>query len=189
MNCLDCNNLSISIRNRKKSYCKKCLFSHESDMLEIIEIDNKKLYKNYEIEESIQYLNRLGVVSYRLDLHGVLDTIDAKTKLSNKKTCVISYLKSTSDKRKMAYDNILSRIKSGQIDFGIMSFVGKRKYICVEEGSKAWINSHLLIDTVNNSYFIDDGKDHIQSTESLNIPKLKCILMENQKLEKIMKLK
>lgn len=67
--------------------------------------------------------------------------------------------------------------------------MGKRKNIRVKEGSKKWINNHLLIGTVKNSYFIDDGRDHIQSTESLNIPKLKCILMENQKLEKIMKLK
>lgn len=125
----------------------------------------------------------------RLDYHGVADLTDINENLvsvndrDKYSICVISYLGTHSEKRLTTRENIIKRIESGQINFGIINFVRcDENKLCNtfhEPGSKAWINS--LIKTGNNAIFIDDSIDHFQSVRTMNITNLTSIFFKGNK--------
>jgi hypothetical protein len=83
--------------------------------------------------------------------------------------------------RTRARAEIVERLRTGQVAFGILTFTrgnkikktGRRDLV-TSHGTKAWVNS--LVQTADKSVFIDDGEDHIRSTDSLRIKNLKSIL-------------
>jgi hypothetical protein len=125
----------------------------------------------------------------RLDYHGVIDLTEVndplipKDKRDKYQICAISFTGTQSEQRMKTREDIMKRIESGQINFGIINFVRcydkKQCSTFKEPGSKAWVNS--LIRTGSGAIFIDDSNDHYQSVQSLNIKNLKAILFKGIK--------
>ncbi len=149
-----------------------------------------KVFTNEKMAENV--LKKYSA-NIRLDYHGIVDILNIDEKLipddiRNKfNICVISYVGKYSENRSSARLDIIDRIKTGQIDFGLLIFKRCRdKIICDnfhDVGSKAWANS--LIQTNGKSIFIDDSEDHYKSVQSMNIPNLKSIIFNGNKKELI----
>ncbi len=168
----------------------KLRLAKKKDIVELIsnyhnEI-HTKIFTNKEMAENVlkKYLANI-----RLDYHGVVDILNIDEKLipddmRNKfNICVISYVGKYSENRSSAHIDIINRIKTGQIDFGLLIFKRCRDKILCDKfhdvGSKAWANN--LIQTDGKSIFIDDSEDHYKSVQSMNIPNLKSILFKGNK--------
>lgn len=157
---------------------------HKNDIVEIIfkkdgEI-NYKIFKNIQLAETILQKYYANI---RLDYHGVVDKTQIDQKLTdnkNNKICVISYVGKYSDKRLSTRLDIINRIKSGQVDFGILIFKRCREFpqcnVFHQEGSKAWANKFIKMS--DKAIFLDDSEDHYHSVKNLNIPNLKSILFK-----------
>ena len=102
--------------------------------------------------------------------------------------CVISYVGRNSNMRIPLREDIMRRIETGQVDFGIIVFKRCLEPILCDKyydtGSKAWINS--LLGTLGNAIFIDDAEDHYNSVKSMNIPNVKAILLPYKGDDKIL---
>ena len=102
------------------------------------------------------------------DCHGVLDTVSPDLQLFEnpekyKSHVCCSYVGRFSHLRAVAQKDIMSRIKSRQIKFGVLIFErGKaahlNRYTLSVLGSKAW-----FCDLVQAKTFVDDGVDHVAS--------------------------
>ena len=169
-----------------------------NDLMEIIYKRNDeaihKIFKNQINAEKI--LNKY-TANIRLDLHGVTDLLNFDEQLipddlrETNKITIISYVGKYSDNRLGARKEVKERIKTGQIDFGVLVFRrGRRRdpsrNMFHESGSKAWANQ--FINTNGPAVFIDDGEDHYESVKSMNIDNLKCILFIERDGPKLMKL-
>lgn len=169
----------------------------EKDFIEII--DKKEGQPRHTIfrkEKEAEAILKTFVSDLRLDFHGVLGSLPPEVQVINKKIrekmtiCVISYVGKMRGSRMGARLEIMKRISCGQVDFGILVFNRAKKgdtnkNTFTEAGSKAWTNK--LIGINGKALFIDDGDDHIQSVESLQLPNLRTIKLEkNIKLLKIL---
>ncbi len=146
-------------------------------MIEVITKDDVILLDNP--DESINILKTLPPTSVRLDYHGVLDTLSPYDLLPDiHKYCVISYVGLNGEKHHQTKEELLTRIQKGQILFAILVFQKgykrKEKRTYVIPGSKAWVNFNLLNEVGKPTYFIDDHKEHLTSTELL-CPHIRCI--------------
>jgi hypothetical protein len=152
------------------AYCKDCRKNHSKDILEIVTVDEFRIFDSSQIDDAEAALSELEA-DFRLDLHLTLDTIPIDAKLPGS-SCCVSYVGQLTTTRISAREEIQERIKSGQLLFGALVFArGPRKNpdVCnafKEVGSKAWFN--LLVKS-DNPLFVDDSDDHVLSVESVGI--------------------
>lgn len=142
------------------SKCVEFIIS-ETKMKEF-ECDDKAI-NEYMKENKLFPSSKQKVIVF--DLHNVLDVINNTTSLgTNDKMLVVccSFIGYRNEKLKSkARKDILARIDSGQINYGILVFKrGKRKRKTKMVGSKAW-----FCKLVNCNIFFDDGVDHIESVK------------------------
>jgi len=117
-------------------------------------------------------------VDIRLDLHGVCDTLDSTTLINTTdkmcNICIISYVGKYTHIRNVAKLDIIDRVTSGQVSFGILVFSrgkihGKTDFVDADThhvpGSKAWVNKHLGMNK-GQALFVDDSLDHCRSVKS-----------------------
>ena len=150
------------------------------DLVEIITPQIIQIFTTEYWKEAEEVLKGL-VADIRLDFHGVLDTLPLTPLPIDKKIpiCCICFVGRQSQTRMDARGQISERIKSGQIEFGILVF--KRGTIKV--GTKAWVNSLLL--HKGERMFIDDSEDHILTTRE-KCPSIQCIHHTSEKPEDIL---
>lgn len=172
--------------------------SRSSNIVEFIfkegdDIVNKIFDDALEAEE---LLGRF-TANIRLDLHNVTDLLDKNQKIvsddlrKENPIVVISFVGKYSETRSNARNDIKERIRTGQIDFGLLVFKrGKKRYsktsIFYKEGSKAWANNYIK--TTGSAVFIDDEGDHIRSVKGANIDNLTCILFPDKDDQKLLEL-
>lgn len=146
------------------SKCVEFIIS-ETKMKEF-ECDDKAI-NEYMKENKLFPSSKQKVIVF--DLHNVLDVINNTTSLgTNDEMLVVccSFIGYKNEELKSkARKDILARIYSGQINYGILVFKrGKRKKRTVKTtnkiGSKAW-----FCGLVNCNIFFDDGVDHIESVK------------------------
>ena len=136
---------------------------------------------------------KIGII----DMHNVLDLYKQTEstpfqKLEDYHRVCVSWVGNLDNELGQALvPDMQKRIKSGQIDFGIICCArGKRpkrkknqprtpetdkRSICVEPGSKAYITYTLSKWAKSNSIvFFDDGEDHVKSVGSLDYSPAKC---------------
>ena len=136
---------------------------------------------------------KIGII----DMHNVLDLFKQTEqtpfqKLKDYNRVCVSWVGNLDNELGQALvPDMQKRIKSGQIDFGIICCArGKRpkrkknqprtpetdrRSICVEPGSKAYITYTLSKWAKSKSIvFFDDGEDHVQSVSSLDYSPAKC---------------
>ena len=132
-----------------------------------------------------------------IDMHHVLDLFKQTEqtpfqKLRDYNRVCVSWVGNLDNELGQALiPDMQKRIKSGQIDFGIICCArGKRpkrkknqprtpetdkRSICVEPGSKAYITYTLSNWAKSNTIvFFDDGEDHVKSVGSLDYSPAKC---------------
>ncbi len=148
--------------------------------------DTKNLLKKYNLLQK-NYINLV------FDLHNVLDLLPQDYKINRKpntKIICCSYVGRKSNLREKATSEIIKRIKTKQIDWGVLVFKRGKKhknedpFTYHNPGSKAW-----FCNLVKASYFYDDSIDHIKSVKSLfdkNNLTIKTIQIENK--EELIKL-
>ncbi len=129
-------------------------------------------------EEAIAILKTLPPTSVRLDYHGVLDILPFSESLPEGHSyCTISYVGLNGEKHHQTKSELLERIQKGQILFAVLVFrkgyKRKEKRAYTVPGSKAWVNAHLLEVPGKSTYFIDDHKEHLMSTQLL-CPHIHC---------------
>ena len=169
---------------------------------EVIEIIYKgKHFKLNSTKETIDFLKKYKLFKspnetfYVFDLHNVLDLLDQKYQIkrtSDKKVICCSYVGRYSPLRNTARSEIEERIRSGQIDWGVLVFRrGKERrnenpFLYHKEGSKSW-----FCNLIKGDYFFDDSKDHVESVKSTPNLNIKVIQILNRKklIEQIEKLK
>jgi len=145
------------------------------DLLELITPKYTTVVSRSQHAAAEEYL-KACCADIRLDLHGVLDLVNPDTPIlvgdprATNRICAISYVGRDTPMRRTARDELLARIKSGQIDFAILIFERgskseKNDKTFTVPGSKAWVNAHLSCTT--KCLFLDDSNDHVQSTKSL----------------------
>tara|TARA_B100000161_G_C33471447_1_gene378194 strand:- start:251 stop:880 length:630 start_codon:yes stop_codon:yes gene_type:complete len=168
---------------------------------EVIEVIYKsKHFKLNSTKETIDFLKKYKLFKspnetfYVFDLHNVLDLLDQKYQIkrtSDKKVICCSYVGRYSPLRDTARSEIKERIKSGQIDWGVLVFRrGKERrnenpFLYHKEGSKSW-----FCNLIKGDYFFDDSKDHVESVKSTPNLNIKVIQILNRKklIEQIEKL-
>jgi hypothetical protein len=161
-------------------YCPGCRKMQEKHVCEILTKDGNFAFNDAEKVGEFMKTFPFKSIKLRLDLHGVLDTIDADTHLPVKDVCAISYVGKITKTRVDATLEIEQRIRNNQILFGVLVFRrGKRKSEpFVEVGSKAWFNQFLKND--EQCLFIDDSYDHVISVESIGVRSVQ--MFEHHKL-------
>ena len=148
--------------------------------------DTKNFFKKYNLLKK----NDINLV---FDLHNVLDLLPQDYKINRKpntKIICCSYVGRKGHLREKAKNEIIERIKTKQIDWGVLVFKRGKKhknedpFTYHKPGSKAW-----FCNLVKASYFFDDSLDHIRSVKSLfdkNNLTIKTIQIEDK--EKLIKL-
>ena len=171
MNCNNCSKIISS--NTRGIYCHNCFTIRKRDICEIIDNSGSHILNSSNLNELQSYIN--NVITVRLDLHGVLDTIPHTHIFDNfDKMCCISFVGSTTKTRLSARNDISRRI-GHQISYGVLIFSrGGPKYHDI--GSKAWINSIIPLPINTTGIFIDDSNDHYESVKSFKIFNLKSHL-------------
>lgn len=104
-----------------------------------------------------------------LDLHNVADLFVPNTKFFDCDTCVLSFVGRAGKTRDTARDEIINRINTGQIKFGMLVFNRPKpaevvKSTNIEDfiGTKAWVINKMKENISNsNFYFVDDSSDHV----------------------------
>ena len=105
------------------------------------------IFKEEQIEEAQAFLSRFKA-NLRLDLHNVADKLDPSY-LFRVPACILSYVGRRSFTRNLARDQVKLRLKTGQIQFGILVFErgrGEHKMRFTSPGSKAWVNFMLSVE-------------------------------------------
>jgi len=174
--CDNCHGpLSSDIRG---IYCRKCLSTRKHDVCEIINTNGFTIYNKNNLAE-LQPLISQKEITLRLDLHGVLDTVDHTVIFDQSDTtCCISFVGNTTKTRVNAREEIMKRL-GHQISYGVLVFSrGKNTHHKV--GGKAWINNLIPLPINKKGLFIDDSEDHYESVKSLGIHNLDCLLYNKQ---------
>lgn len=169
---------------RAVAYCSKCRSVRNKDLMELIypNTDNQMFTKIEDAEAALTGLS----ANVRLDLHKTLDTVSSKVKLpyGASECCCISFVGQLTVTRVEARNEIIQRIKDGQISFGALVFKrGSRKkpeeaMRFVEPGSKAWFNSKLPF-SAPHLIFVDDSDDHVESVKHAIPLASKCLLIKD----------
>lgn len=178
LNCKSCSNdFDTSIKNKNMfAFCKDCRKKRDRDLVELLTSEGTIIYKDSEIEKAEKALSKLEA-NVRLDFHGVLDLLTLNDKVGES-SMVLSYVGKLTRTRTNTKTDILNRMKSKQVKFGILVFkrgkngTGEENKFHVP-GSKAWVNK--LVKFESESLFIDDSLDHFNSVKSLNLSDLKVI--------------
>ena len=160
-------------------FCGPCRKIRGKDILELIEVKNGNvithIFQDNQINDAEIMLENM-TADIRLDLHKTLDTISTNTQFSLKKEtsfCCVSYVGQLTTTRISAKDDIIQRIKTGQLSFGALVFKrGPHKDPIMANnftvpGSKAWFNLHLKY--TNCPLFVDDSEDHVLSVSSIGV--------------------
>ncbi len=177
-NCARCNKpYEVSNKNRSApiAFCRPCRKIHSKDIIEII-TSKLVIYSEKDLLQAEQALLDLPGTDIRLDYHGVLDTISEDIKLGDgsNNICCISYVGQLTTTRINAREDMMNRMKSNQISYGILVFKrGSRRFPeagdkFVDPGSKAWANK-LISSNSANPIFIDDSTDHVRSVQFAGI--------------------
>lgn len=140
----------------------------ERIIVTVIFENKERNFKVKEYDELKKFISTLNI-PIRLDLHGVLDTIDSETDLGNyQNICCISYVGINSNLVPHVKNEMYTRIENKQIYCGFIVYSKGRnelKYKFTMKGSKADLNR--LISHNGIALFIDDSEDHIESTKFL----------------------
>ena len=161
------------------------------DLIEIITKDSTFTFTFEEIQEVEEWLSKQSI-PLRLDLHGVADILNYEDVLPAE-TCVISFVGRYSNTRDYARHDIVYRIMSGQIVFGILVFERGRRNRKNQNtfhnvGSKAWVNSHIeRVKNVRN-VFVDDSYDHYNSVKSKRIRWLSSYIFKSKDREDLLEM-
>ena len=173
--CADCGGeYDVSSKTRVPiAYCKPCRANRTSDILEYISGEEFQIFSEKDLGEAEEFL-RGKCADLRLDLHKTLDSISAKTKLPTSSACCVSYVGCLTETRIAAREDIMDRIRKGQILFGVLIFKRGSARMTDDErnsftsvGSKAWFN--LLCKYSTKPLFIDDSEDHVLSVRSIGV--------------------
>ena len=156
-------------------YCGACRKIRGKDIIELITVNNDGTECIEYFYEQNSAANKLMTLKadVRLDLHKTLDTLSIETKLPMESVCCISYVGNFTQTRINARTDIINRIKTKQIRFGLLVFKRGSKRDpdqCNrfhEVGSKAWANKYLDRDS-DNVIFVDDSDDHVYSVKSID---------------------
>lgn len=200
------------IRLHPSSLCYNCYISHRDDLLEVIlpmssvapsaaplaaplamalpseQPDTGRktiIFKKDQQQEAEEWLST-KIAILRLDLEGVCSLLDHQVKivedLKETPVCIISYVGRGTDTRLGAREDVIKRVQSGQVSFGLLLFERGREQDPNHErfadkfhlpGSKAWANRFIGILGSSQGLglvqglFVDDSLDHIRSVESL----------------------
>lgn len=183
MICADCD-ASYEVKGKfVPTFCNNCIVDRKKDIVEIITPNGCTRYQNVlDAEEALGNFT----ANVRLDLHNVLDLIGVgeELKYNIEDCCCISFVGQITPIRVQARNEIIERIKSGQIAFGALVFKrGNRRkpvegHTFTEVGSKAWFNKHVKA-TWDNCIFADDSTDHVDSVKHA-MPQFDCILVNNE---------
>ena len=173
----------------------KLIGGYNHEIIEIFHLKNNKIKNKvlYNSKETKTYLKnnnllkRNNEINLVFDLHNVLDLLPDNFKINRKPNYNIiccSYVGRNSPLRQKAKEEIINRMKSKQINWGVLVFNrGKRKngeerFNYHSPGSKA-----MFCDMVKADYFYDDSIDHIMSVKSLfdkNKLKIQTILIDSK---------
>ena len=152
-----------------------------NDLIEIIyktesSVETKIIERNRN-NETLSFLKENNLLKkeneqfYVFDLHNVLDLLDIEHKIErsdNKKIICCSYVGKRSRLRDVARNEVINRIKSNQLDWGVLVFRrgkerrGEDPFTYHSTGSKAW-----FCKLIDGDFFFDDSKDHIESVKSI----------------------
>ena len=177
-------------------FCPPCRKTRNNDLLELITPGENSQVNIAIYQNNVEAEGVLGSLKadIRLDLHKTLDTISETEKLHpNLSCCCISYVGRLTSTRIAARTDIISRIKAGQITFGALVFNrGSDKFPAeancyTVDGSKAWFNRMLSLDSADVPLFIDDSDDHVLSVKTLGTVKSVQIRHNNSLLDLINK--
>jgi len=148
------------------------------------EIVTDIMHRTEDAEDALKTLR----ADVRLDLHKTLDTISEKEQLhphnSELVSCCVSYVGRLTTTRIAARNDIISRIKAGQIVFGALVF-NRGSHRDPElannytvDGSKAWFNRCVGYSQGVVPLFVDDSDDHVLSVKTLG--NINSIQIRNQ---------
>lgn len=162
------------------------------DLMEYIYLEDgivkSNIFTKMQLNDAETLLKSL-TCNIRLDFHNILDLLDSEYNFKVDKTiCCISFVGKFSKIREFARKDIKTRIESKQINFGLLIFArghGKNRNNFTVPGSKAWANK--LIQYNPRAIFIDDAKDHVQSTRSLRNKKIIAYLIDNRDAATVIK--
>jgi len=124
-------------------------------------------------------LSSMPSSAIRIDLHGVLDTLDVSVKIPN--AVVISYV--GDQMRQHARAEIRSRVEAEQVAWGVLVFKrgkGPNANKFIAAGSKAWVCWCVPYD--KKAIFLDDSEDHVKSVNFLNLKKHHAVLVNKNTL-------
>lgn len=168
---VECENCGNDFQTSGKTricvvYCKGCRPLRQTDILEYITDESFTIFTEKQLTVAENLLKSL-TSDVRLDLHKTLDTLSPNTKLPTKNNCCVSYVGNLTVTRITAREDIMERIGTGQIDFGVLvfkrgSYKSEERNSFTEVGSKAWFN-RLVQSTNECAVFIDDSEDHVLS--------------------------
>ena len=177
--CKGCNNLYEGSKSNKNFvdivFCGGCRKIRGRDIIELITINEDGTENIEYINDENDAMNKLMTLKsdVRLDLHKTLDTLSVNTKLPMESVCCISYVGNFTQTRINARMDIINRIKTKQIRFGLLVFKrGSKKdpdqcNRFHDVGSKAWVNKYLGRDS-EKILFVDDSDDHVYSVKSID---------------------
>ena len=175
-----CDNCYKSLSPEVKGiYCRICLSVRKHDICEFITSTGMIIFDKENLDQLQATINQ-SEIGIRLDLHGVLDTIDHTIIFDQPQSiCCISFVGSTTKTRISAREDIMRRL-GHQVSYGVLVFSrGGNMYHKV--GGKAWLNKLIPLPTGKKAIFIDDSEDHYESTKSLRIHNLDCHLYNEQR--------
>jgi hypothetical protein len=167
--------IEVIYRNRSNGITSKLFKKHEYSELmntikELIPQSEQLDIKNRNIKNKILCL----------DFHGVTDLFNPVEKISYLPTIIISFVGRNSSKRKIVHEEIVARIKSGQVYLGALVF--SRTYEAGLVGTKEWIISAIRAITHNQMiYFIDDSDDHIESVRNAKLNNVRSYLVHSKR--------
>jgi len=157
------------------------------DLLEFIYKDSSEIKNIIYVKSELNDAEKLlaeQIAHLRLDLHNILDLLPQNIEIYSSeirqkyKICAISFVGKHSNIRVKAREDLMERIKNGQIEFGILVFKRGRsrsnRLTFHEIGSKAWVNSKLK--QLDRTVFIDDSYDHYRSVRTMNIKGLRSFI-------------
>jgi len=188
---VECEECGESYKSSNKTrvpvvYCKTCRGVRQNDLIEIIHPDCMMKFSINQQSDAETMLDTYCKADIRLDLHKTLDTISCNTKLTSNSVCCVSYVGALTVTRSEARQDILSRVASGQIRFGVLVFKrGSHRdpeaaNNFTEPGSKAWFNKILNADDDANKLFVDDSDDHVNSVGSIGVKSI--LITRNDRL-------
>ena len=124
-----------------------------------------------------------------LDFHGVVDLFDKDARIPYKgriNMCCISYIGGKNETIGGFVNDILPRIKSGEMMFAVIVYTKKKNPII---GTKAWFLS-LISQIIKDQCiinFIDDSLVNINCVQKLNLPNIISHFIDNTQSDDVKK--